>query len=68
MYERQPAGVSHLHQDTIPKVGGDTLWASGYAAYSKLSPEFRKFIDGKQAVNRSAAGYLDRNDPTAGRK
>jgi hypothetical protein len=21
--------VTHLHNDTIPKIGGDTLWASG---------------------------------------
>lgn len=38
--------VTHLHNDTIPKIGGDTLWASGYAAYEKLSPDFRKIIDG----------------------
>jgi hypothetical protein len=41
----------------------------GYAAYEKLSPDFRKMrkiIDGKQAVYRSAHPYLDRNDPTAG--
>ncbi|CZR70199.1 related to sulfonate dioxygenase [Phialocephala subalpina] len=35
--------------------------------YSRLSPEFRKFIDGKQAKFRSAGEYLDRNDPTARR-
>ncbi|KAJ4347539.1 hypothetical protein N0V95_005323 [Ascochyta clinopodiicola] len=40
----------------------------GYAAYEKLSPDFRKIIDGKQAVYRSAHPYLDRNDPTAGPK
>ncbi|PMD40931.1 alpha-ketoglutarate-dependent sulfonate dioxygenase [Hyaloscypha variabilis F] len=66
VYERQPAGITHLHNDTVPKLGGDTLWASGYAAYSKLSPDFRKFIDGKQAIFRSAGEYLDRNNPTAG--
>jgi alpha-ketoglutarate-dependent taurine dioxygenase len=60
--------VTHLHNDTIPKVGGDTLWASGYAAYEKLSPEFRKIIDGRQAVYRSAHPYLDRENPTAGPK
>ncbi|TVY45230.1 putative alpha-ketoglutarate-dependent sulfonate dioxygenase [Lachnellula subtilissima] len=66
VYERQPAGVTHLHNDTVPNLGGDTLWASGYAAYSKLSPDFRKLIDGKEAVFRSAGEYLDRNDPKAG--
>ncbi|CAF9933550.1 hypothetical protein IMSHALPRED_009389 [Imshaugia aleurites] len=68
VHERQPAGVTHLHNDTVPTLGGDTLWASGYSAYEKLSPDFRKIIDGKKAVYRSAHAYLDRNDPTAGPK
>lgn len=49
-------------------MGGDTLWASGYAAYEKLSPGFRKIIDGKKAYFKSAHSYLDRNDPNAGPK
>ena len=68
VHEKQPAGITHLHNDTIPPVGGDTLWASGYAAYEKLSPAFRSFIDGKKAVYRSAHTYLDRDDPNAGPK
>lgn len=44
------------------------MWASGYSAYEKLSPEFRKIIDGRTAIYRSAHPYLDRNDPTAGPK
>jgi len=68
VHEKQPAGVTHLHNDVVPPVGGDTLWASGYAAYEKLSPDFRKIIDGKQAVYRSAHPYLDRDDPDAGPK
>lgn len=40
----------------------------GYAAYEKLSPDFRKIIDGKQAVYRSAHPYLDRSNPEAGPK
>ncbi|KAF2673078.1 alpha-ketoglutarate-dependent taurine dioxygenase [Microthyrium microscopicum] len=68
VHEKQPAGITHLHNDTIPSIGGDTLWASGYSAYEKLSPEFRKIIDGKKAIYRSAHTYLDRNDPTAGPK
>ncbi|OIW34137.1 alpha-ketoglutarate-dependent sulfonate dioxygenase [Coniochaeta ligniaria NRRL 30616] len=66
VHELQPAGITHLHNDTVPDLGGDTLWASGYSAYEKLSPEFRKLIDGKKAVYRSAHTYLDRNDPEAG--
>ncbi|KAH8695135.1 alpha-ketoglutarate-dependent taurine dioxygenase [Talaromyces proteolyticus] len=68
VHERQPAGITHLHNDTVPSVGGDTLWASGYAAYEKLSPGFRKIIDGRTAIYRSAHGYLDRKKPEAGPK
>ena len=57
-----------MHNDTVPTVGGDTIWASGYSAYEKLSPDFRKMIDGKYAVYRSAHPYLDAGDPTAGPK
>ncbi|KAF7910966.1 uncharacterized protein EAF01_002474 [Botrytis porri] len=68
VHELHPAGITQLHNDTVPEVGGDTLWASGYAAYSKLSPEFRTIIDGRQAIYVSAHTYLDRDDPTAGPK
>lgn len=68
VHERQPAGVTHLHNDTVPTVGGDTLWASGYSAYEKLSPLFRRFIDGKTAIYRSAHPYLDRKSPESGPK
>ncbi|KAI1429594.1 alpha-ketoglutarate-dependent sulfonate dioxygenase [Xylaria sp. FL1777] len=68
VHELQPAGITHLHNDTVPPVGGDTLWASGYSAYEKLSPAFRKIIDGRLAVYKSAHAYLDRNDPAAGPK
>jgi alpha-ketoglutarate-dependent taurine dioxygenase len=60
VHERQPAGITHLHNDVVPEVGGDTLWASGYAAYEKLSPGFRKIIDGKKAYFKSAHTYLNR--------
>lgn len=66
VHEHQPAGLTHLHNDTVPSVGGDTLWSSGYGAYDKLSPALQKFLDGKQAVYISAHGYLDRKDPFSG--
>ncbi|KAM9893462.1 hypothetical protein OXX79_009328 [Metschnikowia pulcherrima] len=68
VHEYQPAGITHLHNDTIPKVGGDTLWASGYAAYDKLSPAFQGFLDGITAIYRSAHQYIDRDDPFSGPK
>ncbi len=63
---KYPAGITHVHHDTVPDIGGDTLWASGYAAYEKLSPEFRRIIDGKYAVYRSAHQFLSRSNPTGG--
>lgn len=68
VHEHQPAGITHLHNDTIPEVGGDTVWASGYAAYDKLSPAFQKWLDGKKAVYFSAHSYLERENPLSGPK
>ncbi|KAK6204736.1 taurine catabolism dioxygenase [Scheffersomyces amazonensis] len=68
VHEHQPAGITHLHNDAIPKVGGDTVWASGYAAYDKLSPALQKFLDGKTAIYRSAHQYIDRENPLKGPK
>ncbi|OQN99616.1 hypothetical protein B0A48_14758 [Cryoendolithus antarcticus] len=68
VHELQPAGITHLHNDTVPTIGGDTLWASGYSAYEKLSPEFRKIIDGRKAVYCSAHTYLERGNEHAGPK
>ncbi|KAL8746084.1 MAG: hypothetical protein Q9190_001869 [Brigantiaea leucoxantha] len=68
VHEAQPAGVTHLHNDTVPEYGGDTVWSSGYSAYDKLSPAFQSFLDGKTAIYRSAHAYIDRNNPSAGPK
>ncbi|KAJ8660201.1 hypothetical protein O0I10_004060 [Lichtheimia ornata] len=50
-YELQPAGLTFLKIDTLPKVGGDTLWASAYTAYDRLSPAWQKFVEGLEAVH-----------------
>lgn len=68
VHEYQPAGITHLHNDAIPSVGGDTIWASGYAAYDKLSPAIQQFLDGKTAIYRSAHPYIDRQSPLLGPK
>ncbi|KAJ7471176.1 hypothetical protein B0H11DRAFT_2433749, partial [Mycena galericulata] len=60
-----PPGYTHLHQDTVPEIGGDTLWASGYSAYDKFSPGFRAILDGLNGIYRSAHAYKDANDPSA---
>ncbi|KAI8341342.1 hypothetical protein BC941DRAFT_467390 [Chlamydoabsidia padenii] len=50
-YEEQPASTTLLKMDIVPRTGGDTLWASGYAAYDRLSPAWQKFLEGLQAVH-----------------
>ncbi|KAG2173188.1 hypothetical protein INT43_004562, partial [Umbelopsis isabellina] len=50
-YEKQPPGLTTLKIDTLPPVGGDTLWASGYRAYEKLAPPIQKLIENLEAVH-----------------
>lgn len=63
-----PPGYTHLHQDSVPEVGGDTLWASGTALYDRFSPRFRSLLDGLNGIYRSAHAYKDENDPDAAPK
>ncbi|CCH40934.1 Alpha-ketoglutarate-dependent sulfonate dioxygenase [Wickerhamomyces ciferrii] len=65
-HEFSPAGITHLHLDSIPSVGGDTGYISGYAAFDKLSPSFQKFLEGKKAIHKSAHRYYKRDDLLAG--
>ncbi|EJU05599.1 taurine catabolism dioxygenase [Dacryopinax primogenitus] len=50
-FENVPADFSVLKMHTLPAVGGDTLWASGYEAYDRLSPAYKKFLEGLTAVH-----------------
>jgi taurine dioxygenase len=42
-------GILHLH--TIPETGGDTLFASMYAAYDALSPRLEAYLEGLTALH-----------------
>jgi taurine dioxygenase len=42
-----------LRIDTVPSQGGDTLFASMYAAYDALSAHMREFLDGLTAEHRA---------------
>ncbi|WP_344418235.1 TauD/TfdA dioxygenase family protein [Pseudonocardia ailaonensis] len=53
--DRPPAGAV-LYAVEVPPVGGDTLFASMYAAYEALSPGMRRLTDGLRVVH--ANGYL----------
>ena len=43
---------------TLPATGGDTLWASGYEIYDRLSAPMQKFLEGLTATH-DAKFFLD---------
>ncbi|KAL5363302.1 hypothetical protein BJX96DRAFT_167368 [Aspergillus floccosus] len=49
-FERAPADFSSLRLTHLPKTGGDTLWASGYEIYDRLSGPYQKFVEGLSAT------------------
>ncbi|KAL2001522.1 hypothetical protein VTN02DRAFT_1663 [Thermoascus thermophilus] len=52
-FERVPSDYAILKITHVPEdqSGGDTLWASGYEVYDRLSPPVRKLVDGLSAVH-----------------
>lgn len=48
-FEKAPADFSSLRLTQLPSTGGDTLWASGYEVYDRLSKPYRKFVEGLTA-------------------
>ncbi|RLN26395.1 hypothetical protein BBO99_00009602, partial [Phytophthora kernoviae] len=52
-YERQPPSYTSFKVLTTPPTGGDTIWASAYEAYDRLTPPFRKFVEGLTAIHSS---------------
>ncbi|KAF5354161.1 hypothetical protein D9756_007140 [Leucocoprinus leucothites] len=57
-YEKQPPGTTWFWILDQPSVGGDTLFLSQVEAYNRLSPEFRKRLEGLRAVH-SAVDQAD---------
>ena len=63
-YDQIPAMGSILYAHEIPSVGGDTLFASMYAAYEHLSPGLKQMLSQTNALHSSRhvfgeAGYSD---------
>ncbi|KAI1263963.1 TfdA family taurine catabolism dioxygenase TauD [Xylariaceae sp. FL1019] len=44
-FERVPSDYALLKIHTLPKTGGDTLWASGYELYDRLSIPMRTMLE-----------------------
>ncbi|KAI0479618.1 TauD-domain-containing protein [Xylaria cf. heliscus] len=60
-FEPVPSDYALLRLVELPKTGGDTLWASGYEVYDRLSAPVQKFLEGlvsycaQPVFNQSAA-------------
>ena len=57
-FEPVPSDYAMLKIHTLPPSGGDTLWASGYEIYDRLSPAMQTFLEGLTATH-DAKFFLD---------
>lgn len=57
-FEPVPSDYAMLKIHTLPPTGGDTLWASGYEVYDRLSPALRAMLEGLTATH-DARFFLD---------
>lgn len=58
--DQEPPLGSILQIHTLPPSGGDTLFASMYAAYDDLSPRMKTYLEGLSAVHASEHIYRGR--------
>lgn len=66
-YDPDPAMGSILVARQLPETGGDTMFASMYAAYDALSPGLKKTLEGMRAMHSAmkafgASGYYQGGD------
>jgi alpha-ketoglutarate-dependent taurine dioxygenase len=64
-FEKVPSAYASLQIRDLPSTGGDTLWASAYEAYDRLSPSFQQALEGLTAVhdsNEAFKGYASRRN------
>ena len=59
-YLQEPPMASMLIARELPPYGGDTLFASGYAAFEALSPKLQEMLSGLTGVNASAKADVTR--------
>lgn len=60
-FEHVPSDYAILKMTVVPETGGDTIWASGYEAYDRLSPAWKRFAESLTAThhNVSTPDYYD---------
>src|SRR5205814_10597186 len=61
--DERPPMATILRMETVPPAGGDTLFASMYAAYEALSPATSAFLAPLTARPESTHGYAGRYGP-----
>ncbi|KAL2404035.1 Alpha-ketoglutarate-dependent dioxygenase btcD [Exophiala dermatitidis] len=49
-FEPVPADYTSLRLVQLPRTGGDTLWASGYEIYDRISEPYQKFLESLTAT------------------
>ncbi|KAI9367557.1 hypothetical protein BJX61DRAFT_293868 [Aspergillus egyptiacus] len=49
-FETIPSDYTLLRLTELPSTGGDTLWASGYEVYDRISKPYRTFLDSLTAT------------------
>lgn len=57
-----PSKATMLYSVEIPDAGGDTLFASGYAAYDSLDPAIRSKLEGRKALHHYNYGSVQKGD------
>jgi taurine dioxygenase len=62
IHSEMPHNGTLLYSVEIPTYGGDTLFASGYAAYDTLNPAIRARLEGRKALNHYNYGTTIRGD------
>ncbi|HEU4371243.1 MAG TPA: TauD/TfdA family dioxygenase [Methylomirabilota bacterium] len=66
-YDAEPFKATQLYALAVPRTGGDTLFASMYAAYDALPPRLRQRLEGRNGAftyggRRKATALLDAED------
>ncbi len=62
IHKEIPSKATLLYSVEIPSYGGNTLFASGYAAYETLDPAIRAPLEGKRALQHYNYGSTQRGD------